>query len=374
MKKTLLLLAALVLISAMILTACGGSPAPTTTAPTNTSDPTSPATTPASPVAEKTWKLKFHTEQSTESFYHRYGHEPWAKDVAEATNGRVTVEFYPLQSLMKSQNALDGVKTGVADVSWIFTGYFSGIFDISDSITLPYLAPDGETASRVAWALYEKYPEIQEVTKDYKVLSVWTSEPYFFISHDKFYKTPADLEGQKMRMPGGNPTEMMKLLKGTPMMIGMPDTYLNLQKGVINGMAAPAEAVDGYKLYEVAPYFTYIPTTTVYFLLIMNKQVWESMPKDIQDAIMSVSGEKQAIRYGGGVFDGARKELPAIIQKAGAKIQEYTVPEADIAKFRDVSGQPLYEAWVKKMTDKGFTNAQAIMDDTIKLAQQFASE
>jgi len=84
-------------------------------------------------------------------------------------------------------------------------------------------------------------------------------------------------------------------------MFGMPDVYLNLQKGVIDGMPVAAEPQGSFHLYEVATYYTYVSTVALSHSIVMNMDVWNSFPKDIQDAITGI-GESSSIQYGAGVF------------------------------------------------------------------------
>ncbi|MBN2062133.1 MAG: TRAP transporter substrate-binding protein [Deltaproteobacteria bacterium] len=323
-------------------------------------------------TSQKTWNLKMHHEQAETSPYQVYGHVPWAQDVEKATNGRVKITIYPMQTLMKSKDAWEGVKSRIADISWIFTGYFPGQMDLIDAITLPFMSPSGHVGSRVAWALYQKFPEIQAQVDDVKILTCWTSEPYRFITTKKQINTMADFSGLKLRMTGGPPTEMMKLLGGVPMMVPMPDNYENMQKGVTDGMAGPAEAILGYRLYEVVKYYCTIPTVCVNFFLIMNKKVWGEMPPDIQDAIMSVSGEKQAIRYGRDVFDGAYNSMPDVIKKAGYEYNVNTPPNEEVDKWIAVAGKPLWDDWVKRMEAKGHKVASQILAETLKLVEEYS--
>jgi hypothetical protein len=89
---------------------------------------------------------------------------------------------------------------------------------------------------------------------------------------------------------GGPPTEMAKALGAVPTLIPMPDVYQSLDKGVVDAGAAPWEAVQAFRLYEVAKNFTIAPFYAAYFSICANKQKWQSLPKEVRDSIMSVSG------------------------------------------------------------------------------------
>jgi TRAP-type C4-dicarboxylate transport system substrate-binding protein len=324
--------------------------------------------------AEKVWELRMHEEHPTTSPFHVYGHVPWVKDIEKATNGRVKITIYPMRTLMKGTESWNGVKTGIAHMAHVFAGYYPGQFDLLDVISLPFIAPNGEVASRVAWALYNKYPEIQAQSKDAKMLTIWTTEPYFFLTSKKQIKTLEDFKGMKLRMTGGPPTEMMKLLKGIPTLISMNDVYPALQKGVLDGMAAPGEAVSGFRFYEVAKYYTWVPTVATWFMHLMNWDTWNSFPPDIQKAIMSVSGERQAVRYGGGVFDRAHDEMKSVVKKAGHEMVEYTPSKQEIDRWIKIAGKPVWDNWVAKMEAKGHSKARQILEDCLKLIDEFSKK
>jgi TRAP-type C4-dicarboxylate transport system substrate-binding protein len=242
---------------------------------------------------------------------------------------------------------------------------------LSDVITLPSLPfIKAEKGSEVLWKLYEKFPAIQREFKDVHVCQLWTSHPYFLITSKKQVKTMEDLKGLKIRTTGGPPTEQMKALGAVPIMIPMPDNYLSLQKGVIDGMGAPWEATLAFRLYEVVKYYTIVPLSAVYFSMSMNKEKWESLPKDVQAAITSVSGLEAAKFWGRNFFDTAEEGVDEQIKKGGYEMVKYTVPPDELARWTKVAGEPLWNEWVKKMEGKGRPEAQQVLNATLELLKQ----
>lgn len=318
----------------------------------------------------KTWTLKMSVVNPTTAPLYTAGHKPWADDVERVTNGRVKVQIYPNDTLMATKDAYDGVASGLADVALFYGWIQPGRFDRLDVTQLPFMFKNAEAGSRTAWAVFNKFPEIQEQWKDVKVLAVWTTDPYVFITAKKQIKTMEDFAGMKMRMPGGVATEMVKMLGGTPVSVAMNETYENLQKGVMDGMGAPGEAVLGFRLYEVAPFYTMVPSVPAHQQLIMNKKTWDSFPKDIQDQIMSVSGEYQSVRYGAKAFDAPWAELEETVKRAGHKMNTYTPPKEEVDRWK-AAVQPLYTKWVSDMKAKGLTNAQEIVDYTLEMAAKY---
>ena len=294
--------------------------------------------------------------------------QPWVKKVEEATKGKVKIDVYYSQTLAKGPDIWNAVKTGVADMGWCFHGYWADMTPLSDVITLPGLPfMKAEKGSEVLWKLYEKFPAIQREFKDVHVCQLWTSHPYFLITNKKQVKTMEDIKGMKIRTTGGPPTEQMKALGAIPVLIPMPDNYQSLDKGIIDGMGAPWEAILSFRLYEVVKYYTIVPTAAVYFSMSMNKQKWESLPKDVQDAITSVSGLEAAKFWGRNFFDTAEEGVDEQIKKGGYEMIKYTVPPDELARWTNVAGEPLWKEWVKKMEGKGRPEAQQILNATLEL-------
>ena len=297
--------------------------------------------------------------------------QPWVKKVEEATKGRVKIEIFPSQTLVKGPDTFNAVKTGVADMGWCWHGYWPDLTPLSDVITLPGLPTrSAEQASEVLWRLYERFPAIQQEFKDVRVLQLWTGDPRFLITTKKQVKTMEDVKGLKLRVPGGPPTEQIKVMGAVPVLMPMPDAYQSLDKGVIDGMDMSWEGTLSYRLYEVVRYYTVAPLTTTYFSMIINKQKWESFPKDIQEAITGVSGLEASKFWGRNFFDTARAEVLERIKKGNHTMVTYSLPSEEADKWTKVSGEPLWKEWVKKMEGKGRPEAQQVLNAALELLRK----
>src|SRR6516165_6945832 len=109
---------------------------------------------------------------------------------------------------------------------------------------------------------------------------------------------------------------MAKTLGAVPTLIPTPDVYQSLDKGVVDGAAAPWEAVQAFRLYEVAKNFTIAPFYAAYFSLCANKQKWQSLPQEVRSAIMTVSGLTGAKFWGRNFFDTAEQGVIGALDQA----------------------------------------------------------
>ena len=125
-------------------------------------------------------------------------------------------------------------------------------------------------ALREIFAVQKEFSEIQP-------LVLYTSSPNLLVVK-KQVKTLEDLKGLKFRVLGGPPTEMAKaLVRGAH---AHPDAgRLPIAR---QGSTAPPrrEAVQGFRLYEVARNYTIAPFYVAYFSVCANKQKWQSLPQD----------------------------------------------------------------------------------------------
>jgi TRAP-type C4-dicarboxylate transport system substrate-binding protein len=322
--------------------------------------------TPAS--AQQVIKLTMAEQNAEMGWGPVHAGKPFIKRLEEATKGRVKIDVFYSQTLAKGPDIWNAVKNGVADMGWCFHGYWADMTPLSDVITLPSLPfRTAEKGSEVLWKLYEKFPAIRDEFKDVHVITLYSSLPYFLITTKKQVRTIEDLKGMKIRVVGGPPTEQMKALGAIPTLIPMPDTYLSMDRGVIDGMGAPWEAVEGFRLYEIAKYYTMVPLSAVYFSISMNKQKWDSLPRDIQQAITKVGGLEAAKFWGKNWFDTAEEGVNQAAKKGKYQIVKYTPPAAELERWRKTGGEPLWAEWVKKMEAKGRPEAGQILKTALEL-------
>ena len=115
------------------------------------------------------------------------------KQVEEATKGRVKIEVFPSQTLIKGIDMWKGVRSGIADIGWCVQGYWPEQTPLSDVMSLPFLPiKSAEQGGEVLWKLYEKFPSIQKEYGEIQPLVLYTTSPNFLITSKKQVKTMED--------------------------------------------------------------------------------------------------------------------------------------------------------------------------------------
>ncbi len=118
---------------------------------------------------------------------------------------------------------------------------------------------------------------------------------------DKEIKTPADMSGVKLRMPGGESWQFLgKALGANPTPMAYAEVYTGLQIGAIDGQDNPLSNVQAMKFYEVMSQIVETSHILGYTVLSVSKEAWDKMTPEQQkkfqaaaDAAIAANNELQ---------------------------------------------------------------------------------
>ena len=115
------------------------------------------------PAPAQEIKLTLADQNSPQGWGPSHALTPWIKQVEEAGKGRIKIEVFPSQTLIKGIDMWKGISSGIADIGWCVQGYWPEQTPLSDVMSLPFMPiTSAEKGSEVLWKLYEKYPSIQK--------------------------------------------------------------------------------------------------------------------------------------------------------------------------------------------------------------------
>jgi TRAP-type C4-dicarboxylate transport system substrate-binding protein len=102
----------------------------------------------------------------------------------------------------------------------------------------------------------------------------------------------------------------------------------------------------------------------------MNQSTWNSLPPDVQSAIMSVSGLAGSKFWGRHFFDNAKSVSLETIKVSGNENNIYTLTPEERERWLEIGGKPVWSDWIKRMEDMGISNASQILDTAIELCEE----
>ncbi len=288
-------------------------------------------------------------------------HFPLAKEIEKATNGKVKVKAFTGGVLGKATAHYDMAVKGVADITQGIQGFTTGRFPLTSVVELPFLFPLGmsaKTCNRIVWELFQNVPELQSEYSDTKVLAVFVNEPGNVYTRSKLIKTMNDFKGQKIRCPMATAAEMIKALGGSPVTIATGELYLALEKGVVDGTLFNTANMNDWKLWEVVNKYTEGNFYNLAWFTVMNLKTWNNLSKEAQAAIEKAYGLHGGEMVGQGFDDDYAKNIK-VAQEKGVEI--YKLPQDERGRWRKAT-QPVYDAWVKQMEDKGLPGKKVLAE------------
>ena len=216
--------------------------------------------------------------------------EPLNEAVSEATGGETTVRGYhggelgagPVEQYVRAVQ-------GVADMVWGLPGYTSSQFEKTMIVELPDAIPLDMPGYDALWAAYED--QLADEFPGTVPLALWTSEPNIFIMKDHDVRTPADVEGLKIRVAGATSAEVIEALGGTPVQMPINQVYNALQTGLIDGVVTGASTLNDFKLDEVANSYTLGANLgRLSFYAVMNQGRYEGLSEEARAALDELAG------------------------------------------------------------------------------------
>jgi TRAP-type C4-dicarboxylate transport system substrate-binding protein len=157
--------------------------------------------------------------------------------------------------------------------------------------------------------------------------------------------TPADLAGVKLRMPAGPEWLVLgRALGVSPVPLGMPEVYLALKTGTVDGQENPLSIFSAAKFYEVSEQVVLTSHMIQPVFFAFAKPAWDKLSKAHQDALRIAA--RKAAKTG----DDARLADESGIIEA-LKGRGLSVDKIDLTPFREAADKAYAGADVAKGWD-----------------------
>lgn len=289
--------------------------------------------------------------------------EVWAKTVEEASNGQIKIDMYPSQTLVKAAKSYDGAVTGLADITGVVQGYSAGRFPLTEIVELPGMTASAYQGSCILQSLYDSGDVAQEYD-DSHVLFMFSTGPAYLHTREKEVKVPADLAGLRMRRPNEVAGSMLAEMGAAPVGIPAPGIYEALERGVVDGLSFPFEAMKIFRINELTNHHVQIPYGSSTFVATMNKRTYESLSPELKKVIDDNSGMQWAMK--------AAKVFNRLDQEglAEAKAQGDTIHIVNDPLNDPEWGMPLKkgtEKYLRNIEERGATTAREVYKKATEL-------
>ena len=137
---------------------------------------------------------------------------------------------------------------GIADVGQSLMAYSAGRFPLTGVFGLPLGFTSGYQATRTLNEFYKKFKPKE--FDDAKVTAILHGHGPGLVSTKKVLNSIDDIKGLRIKVNAEN-ADIIKALDGAPVTMPITETYDALQKGLVDGLLLPFEALKGWKFGEI---------------------------------------------------------------------------------------------------------------------------
>jgi TRAP-type C4-dicarboxylate transport system substrate-binding protein len=259
----------------------------------------------------------------TENSWFGKQHKWWASEVEKRSGGKLKVQIFWMESLVKWKDALPGIKSGVADLAWVSSTYFPSQLPRYLMLDNMFNYGDDYVASLLALIdTVDNEPNLKaELAKEDIILLAPHISGHAPTGTKKPLTSIRDLKGKSLRTYGGVRTQFYTNLGANPIFMSFSDMYEAMDRGTIDALGDMAVVLsNAFKLQEVVK-FVYANNPpgahgnggSLASGFYMSQKKFNEFPKATQKMFLDLRKE-YAVRYAQALMDdedAIRKEWTA---------------------------------------------------------------
>ncbi|MDR1828266.1 MAG: TRAP transporter substrate-binding protein [Methylobacteriaceae bacterium] len=275
---------------------------------------------------------------------HPYGHgQNFFKDeLAKRSNGNIVIQNYFGTLGGSERDLLESTQHGAIEMVLIASSVVSAYDKRFNLFNFPYLFDSPEHGFKAIDGQVGKDLEAIADKQGLKVIAWFINGVHSVTNSKRAINTVEDMKGLKLRcMESPVIIATWKSLGAVPTPMALGETFTALQQGTVDGQENATTASWANKYYEVQKYLGLTNHMFNPGPVVMNKQKFESLPKDVQDLLVQVGKEATAFQ---------REEWKRQDALAVQRMKDYglTVTTPDLAPFREAV-KVVYDQYAKEM-------------------------
>lgn len=274
----------------------------------------------------------FHTENLTQ----------FAKDVEQASGGKLKVTVHANASLFKAPEIKRAVQSSQAQAGEILLVNYQNEWQGFGADGLPFLA-NGYAEARKLYAAQKPVLEKKLASQGVKLLYTVAWPPQGLFAR-KPVNTLADLKGTKWRAYSPATSRIADLVGAQPVTVQAAELSQALATGVVDTFMTSGSTGYDTRTYEHIKYYYNLQAWLPKNAVIVNKEAFDALDKPVQEAVLKAAAAAEA--RGWKVSEEKDAEYMALLKKNGMQVIE--PPAALKAEMRKVVGEPMLAEWLKQ--------------------------
>lgn len=260
-----------------------------------------------------------------------------AENVAERTDGRVTIEVFANSEIGAERELTEGLTLGTVDLVMSSTAPVTNFVPELSVLDVPFIFKNRESAVKILEG--EIGTKLFDDMKEHGIIGLsWGENGYRHITNGKHpVNSPADLKGLKIRTQENEiHIAAFKELGAQPTPMAWTEALTGLQQGVVDAQENPAIVADQFKLYESKQkYMTLTGHVYSVAMYMMSQKTYDKLPEDLR-AIVIEEGQKAGAKERDLIVE-MEKESIQTLKDNGVEVIE----SVDLVPFQEAV-QPVY--------------------------------
>ncbi|MEM8956972.1 MAG: C4-dicarboxylate TRAP transporter substrate-binding protein [Pseudomonadota bacterium] len=284
--------------------------------------------------------------------------EKLAELVSGKTGGEFTMNI-SYGGLSKNRENLDGISIGAFEMAQFCAGYHRDKNPTITVLELPFLGVanlDEEVA--VSHAVYEHPAVVEDLGRwNAKLLMTSPMPQYNIVGAGEPRTTLDEFDGMRVRATGGIGAAF-EAVGAVPTSMTATDVYSALESELIDTAAFAQHAHLSFGTIDIADWWTEnLNPGTVNCPVVVNIDAYQALPEAHRAALDEAVPE--AIDHYLANYAALLEEWEAILAEKG--VEKVSIPEEELAKFREVAADPIKTQWITDMSAQGLP-AQELYD------------
>lgn len=256
----------------------------------------------------------------------------FADELSKRTNGEITVQIFPSGQLGNDGQMIDGVRSGIIDISLVGLNNLTGLMPEAGAAELPFMFPDRASAYKALDGAPGQMIAAQFETHGMKSLG-FPENGYRNMTNNRGpIREPADVKGLQMRVNNSKAlNDMFLALGAAPQQLPVAELYTALETGVVDSQDHPIAITLSFKFYEVQDYLSMTQHAYSALAFFMNLNKFNGLPPEQQAIVLETA--KEAVDMQREISTSQEEERIAELEAAGMEVNR----DVDAAAFQEAT-------------------------------------
>ena len=242
-----------------------------------------------------------------------------ADEVAEKTDGELTMKLFNGGVLGSQPDAIEQVRLGALDMGQFNLGPMGTSIPATNVVSLPFIfkdipqmyrAMDGEIGDAIGEGMAEK---------GIVALGWYDSGARSFYNSERPINTPADVEGLKVRVMNNDLfVGMVESMGGNATPMAFAEVFQSIKTGVVDGAENNPPSYESTNHFEVAPYYSLTEHLIIPECVCMNAGTFEGLSAGHREIVRTAARNSADAQRE--LWQEREKQSMATVEKGGVTV------------------------------------------------------